>query len=57
MIVRAGQGAWEEEALEDTRYWESICRDKAIPAWFDYWGHDVNHDWPWYRQMNHFLGH
>jgi len=58
MIVCAGQGAWEEEALEDTRYLESICRDKSIPAWFDYWGHDVNHDWPWwYRQMNHFLGH
>jgi esterase/lipase superfamily enzyme len=58
MIVCAGQGAWEEEALEDTHRLESICHAKAIPAWFDYWGHDVNHDWPWwYRQMNHFLGH
>lgn len=58
MIVCAGQGAWEEDALDDTRFLESICRDKSIPAWFDYWGHDVNHDWPWwYRQMNHFLGH
>ena len=58
MIVCAGQGAWEEEAVEDTRALESICREKSIPAWFDYWGHDVNHDWPWwYRQMNYFLGH
>ena len=58
MIVCVGQGAWEEEAVEDTRELEAICRYKDIPAWFDFWGHDVNHDWPWwYRQMNHFLGH
>jgi esterase/lipase superfamily enzyme len=57
MIVCVGQGAWEEEAVEDTRSLASICREKSIPAWFDYWGHDVNHDWPWwYRQMNYFLG-
>ncbi|MGB5196199.1 MAG: hypothetical protein WBN64_03940 [Candidatus Deferrimicrobium sp.] len=24
----------------------------------DSWGHDVNHDWPWWRrQMPYFLGH
>jgi esterase/lipase superfamily enzyme len=57
MIVCVGQGAWEEETLEDTRQLDAICRAKGIPAWIDYWGHDVNHDWPWwYRQMNHFLG-
>jgi hypothetical protein len=26
MIVCVGQGAWEEEAVEDTRALESICR-------------------------------
>jgi esterase/lipase superfamily enzyme len=58
IIVCAGQGAWEEEALADTRDLEAICREKSIPGWFDFWGPDVNHDWPWwYRQMNHFLGH
>ena len=57
MIVCAGQGAWEEDALADTRHLDTLCRNKGIPAWFDYWGHDVNHDWPWwYRQMNYFLG-
>ena len=56
IIVCTGQGAWEEEALEDTRALAAICRDKAIPGWFDFWGPDVNHDWPWwYRQMNYFL--
>ncbi len=57
IIVCAGQGAWDEEALADTRHLESICREKNIPAWIDIWGHDVSHDWPWwYKQMNYFLG-
>jgi esterase/lipase superfamily enzyme len=58
IAVSAGQGAWDEEALEDTRALEAICREKSIPAWIDIWGYDVNHDWPWwFKQMNHFLGH
>jgi len=58
IVVSAGQGAWDEEALEDTLALESICRSRSIPAWIGIWGHDVNHDWPWwYKQMNHFLGH
>ena len=58
IVVCAGQGAWDEEALADTRDLAAICRAKAIPAWIDIWGHEVNHDWPWwYRQMNYFLGH
>ncbi len=58
IIVCAGQGAWEEEALEDTRCLDEVLRTQSIPAWIDYWGDDVNHDWPWwYRQMNYFLNH
>ena len=57
IIVCAGQGAWDEEALADTRDLAAICNAKAIPAWIDIWGHDVNHDWPWwYKMMHHFLG-
>jgi len=56
IIVCVGQGAWEDEALEDTRRLDKVLRAKSIPAWIDYWGVDVNHDWPWwYRQMNYFL--
>ena len=30
---------------------------KQIPAWFAEWGHDVAHDWEWWRkQMPYFLG-
>lgn len=56
IVASAGQGAWDEEALEDTRHLAAICRAKSIPAWIDIWGLDVNHDWPWwFRQMNHYL--
>ncbi|MEI7705550.1 MAG: alpha/beta hydrolase-fold protein [Deltaproteobacteria bacterium] len=46
-----GQGNWEHDCLADTRALEAILRDKGIPAWFDYWGLDVAHDWPWWRKM------
>ena len=47
-----------DEAIDDTRSLDYLFREKSVPAWIDYWGHDVNHDWPWwYKQMNHFLGH
>jgi esterase/lipase superfamily enzyme len=56
LAIVVGQGAWEEEMLEDTRELEAILRAKEIPAIVDYWGHDVNHDWPWWRVMlPHYL--
>jgi esterase/lipase superfamily enzyme len=58
IIICAGQGAWEDEALADTRELDRLFKEKNVPVWIDYWGHDVNHDWPWwYKQMNYFLGH
>ncbi len=57
IVICVGQGAWEDEAVEDTRALDFAFRAKGIPAWIDYWGFDVNHDWPWwFKQMNHFLG-
>jgi esterase/lipase superfamily enzyme len=57
IVACVGQGAWEDESLEDTRELDARLQEKSVPAWVDYWGPDVNHDWPWwYRQMNHFLG-
>jgi esterase/lipase superfamily enzyme len=46
-----GQGAWEDEMLDDTRAMDAILRAKGIPAIVDYCGNDVNYDWPWWRQM------
>jgi esterase/lipase superfamily enzyme len=56
MVFAVGQGRWEERCIEDTRAMEQILRQKQVPAWVDYWGHDVDHDWPWWRKMlPHFL--
>jgi esterase/lipase superfamily enzyme len=51
IIVCAGQGAWEDAMLVDTRALQQILASKNIPCWIDIWGSDVNHDWPWWRKM------
>lgn len=57
LIICCGQGAWEDEMLEETRALGGVLRHKSIPALIDYWGGDVSHDWPWWRkQMSYFLG-
>ncbi|RJP22149.1 MAG: transposase [Deltaproteobacteria bacterium] len=56
IVVCVGQGAWEDEMAADTRALQRILAAKEVPAWIDFWGHDVNHDWPWWRrQMPYFL--
>ena len=56
MILCCGQGAWEEDSLRTLKYLESVFHEKGIHAWCDFWGYDVNHDWPWwYKQMRYFL--
>lgn len=56
IIICSGQGAWEEETLQDTYNLQKIFESKNIPAWIDIWGHDAAHDWPWWRiQMPYFL--
>jgi esterase/lipase superfamily enzyme len=57
LIFCCGQGAWEERMLAETRALERVLRDKSIPAWVDYWGGDVAHDWPWWhKQLPYFFG-
>lgn len=51
IVIAVGQGAWEEEMIADTNEIKSILEEKNIPAWIDFWGHDVDHDWPWWRIM------
>jgi esterase/lipase superfamily enzyme len=58
IIICAGQGAWDDEMLADALAVKQILADKDVPCWVDVWGHDVNHDWPWWRrQMPYFLHH
>ena len=57
IIVCVGQGAWEDAMLADAYALKHILDEKGIPNWIDIWGHDVNHDWPWWRvMMPYFLG-
>ena len=56
IIICVGQGAWEEDGVRSLRYLESVFREKGIGAWCDFWGYDVNHDWPWwFKQMRYFI--
>ncbi len=56
IIICCGQGAWEDEAKTDARIMKVQFERLNIPAWVDLWGHDVNHDWPWWRiQFPYFV--
>jgi esterase/lipase superfamily enzyme len=56
VILCAGQGAWEDDSVRTLKNLERIFREKGIDAWCDFWGYDVNHDWPWwFKQMDYFL--
>lgn len=55
IFIMSGQGAYE--APERSRQFSEILHSKGIPHTLDLWGQDVNHDWPWWRQMlPHCLG-
>jgi esterase/lipase superfamily enzyme len=51
LVFCVGQGAWEDDMLADNRALENVLTAKGVPATFDYWGNDANHDCPWWRQM------
>lgn len=51
IILCVGQGPWEDELLASTREMDRLLRTKGVPAWVDYWGHDVSHDWVWWRKQ------
>jgi esterase/lipase superfamily enzyme len=51
LVFCVGQGAWEDEAIADTRQLQEVLHAKAVPATFDYWGHDVEHHWYWWQKM------
>lgn len=56
IIVCTGLGPWEHDGLPSFFNLKKAFEEKNIPAWFDVWGEDVAHDWPWWRiQMPYFL--
>ncbi len=53
--ILTGQGAYE--APHASRRFSQLLWDKGIGHNLDVWGHDVNHDWPWWRRMlDHYVG-
>ena len=56
IIFCVGQGAWEDDGVRTQRYLQQVFEEKGIHAWCDFWGYDVNHDWPWwFKQLQYFL--
>ncbi|MDD6672202.1 MAG: hypothetical protein PUE52_10380, partial [Prevotella sp.] len=57
IVFCVGQGRWEDDLLWSTREMDRILKEKGVNnAWFDYWGYDVDHDWPfWRRQVPYFF--
>jgi esterase/lipase superfamily enzyme len=54
IVLVAGQGAYEKP--EATSRFHELLDRKGIPHLYELWGHDVNHDWPWWRRMlPHYL--
>lgn len=57
IIACVGQGRWEDDLLASTRRLDELLSRKNVPHWFDYWGYDSDHDWPWWRkQVYYFMG-
>lgn len=56
IVLCCGQGRGEEIELDATRIVEKDLAACGIPAWVDYWGRDVDHDWTWWKpQLRYFL--
>lgn len=51
ILIVVGQGAWEGPLLESTRRLDEVLCRKGIHARMEYWGYDVDHDWPWWFAM------
>lgn len=55
IVIVSGQGAYE--APDRSRELSALLHSKGIPHLLELWGHDVSHDWPWWRKMlPYYLG-
>jgi len=57
LIFCCGKGTYEDFMLEETYKLKNVFGEKCIPAWFDIWGEESVHDWPWWhKQIKYFFG-
>ena len=56
IIIVVGQGAWEDVLKASTGWLKWVLEQKGINATVDFWGHDVDHNWPWwYKMVAHYV--
>jgi esterase/lipase superfamily enzyme len=59
ILIVCGQGDWETHptgSLPSAKSFAELLRSKGIAHQLDLWGHNVSHDWPWWRrQLEHHL--
>ena len=56
ILIVVGQGKWEDILIDSTRWLEAVMQRKGIHAQVEYWGYDVDHDWPWwYKMVEHYV--
>ena len=51
LMLCAGQGAYEGDALDDTQALADLLKDQDLPVHLEIWGGDVSHDWYWWSRM------
>ena len=54
LTMVCGQGKWEEGCIEETHQLCDILQAKGISHYRDIWGHDVSHDWIWWKRQTLF---
>ncbi|MCI5650491.1 MAG: alpha/beta hydrolase-fold protein [Fusicatenibacter sp.] len=56
IAICVGQGRWEREGRRTAAIMRELFQQKGIHGWVDFWGYDVDHDWPWWKkQIRYFL--
>lgn len=51
LLLCAGQGPYEGDALTDTKRLADALREHDLPAHVEIWGEDVAHDWYWWGKQ------
>jgi esterase/lipase superfamily enzyme len=52
--IVTGRGRWE--LPQRSEQLSAVLHQRGIPHNLDLWGHDVDHQWPWwYRMLDHYL--
>ena len=51
LVLVCGQGRWEDGNVEETRTFAGVLAAKGIRHELDVWGHDVSHEWAWWKRQ------